>query len=152
MKKIYYFAFGSNMDQEQMKERCPDARVLKKVVLKNYKIAFTIFSPKRLCGCADILKSIGDEVWGILYEITEKDLETLDQIEMHPIKYKRFTTYVEDEFGKKYKVETYEVASKEGEFLKPSEHYLGLMIKASRTFNFPKAYSSKLKETEMIAV
>ena len=28
MKPIYYFAYGSNMDMEQMRRRCPDAKCI----------------------------------------------------------------------------------------------------------------------------
>lgn len=145
-----YFAYGSNMDRTQMKERCPDSKLIGKAVLHNYKIAFTIFSPKRQCGCADILSSVNSEVWGLLYDISEKDLENLDIAECHPDKYKRFQVVVEDVSGEEYTVETYEVVKKEGAFLKPSKHYLGLMQEAAREFDFPEKYQEMLKMLEHI--
>ena len=33
MKTIYYFAYGSNMDMEQMRRRCPDAKCIDTAVL-----------------------------------------------------------------------------------------------------------------------
>lgn len=145
---IYYFAYGSNMDQEQMKERCPDSKIIGKAVLKDYKIAFTIFSTKRNCGCADIINSINDEVWGILYEVSENDINNLDKAEVHPIKYRRFLTTVEDELGNEYKSEVYKVVTREGDFLKPSKHYLGLMINAAKVFDFPETYQRIIGEVE----
>ena len=147
---IYYFVYGSNMDQNQMSERCPDSALVCKVVLKNYRIAFTIYSPKRNCGCADIVKDIGSEVWGLLYKISENDLKRLDEAENHPDKYCRFTTSVKDEFGNKYSTETYEVASKEGDFLKPSDHYLGLMKYAAKKFSFPDSYQEVLNNIDVL--
>jgi len=143
-----YFAYGSNMNREQMKERCPDSVLIGKAVLSNYKIAFTIFSKKRNCGCADIIPSDGDEVWGLLYKISPEDLKKLDREEGHPKHYKRFQVFVTNEHGKDYFVETYEVAAKEGEFLKPSKHYLGLMRETASRFNFPEAYQSLLSRVE----
>lgn len=145
-----YFAYGSNMNQEQMRERCPDSKLITKVVLKDYKIAFTIFSPKRSCGCADILNSTGDEVWGLLYDISENDLKNLDVAEACPDKYYRSSVVVQDELGQRYYAEAYKVAKKESDFLKPSKHYLGLMLNAAQDFDFPASYTAFLKAIETI--
>ena len=40
MKDRYYFAYGSNMNLEQMKYRCPAAEVVENVRLENYRLAF----------------------------------------------------------------------------------------------------------------
>ena len=141
-----YFAYGSNMDQAQMRERCPDSKLIGKAVINGYKIAFTIFSPKRHCGCADILKSEGERVWGLLYEISDSDLASLDMYEAHPHKYRRFTVDVKDDAGTTYVAETYEVAAKEGEFIKPSKHYLGIMQQAAKDFDFSTEYILTLSE------
>ena len=34
MKEIYYFAYGSNMNLDQMEYRCPDAEVVENVRLE----------------------------------------------------------------------------------------------------------------------
>ncbi len=144
-----YFAYGSNMNQEQMNERCPESRLIGKAVLKDYKIAFTIFSPKRQCGCADVIPSKGSEVWGIMYEVTNNDLKNLDMAENHPDKYRRTTLFVFDDDNKKYSVEIYVVANKESDFIKPSDHYIGLMKKAAKNFSFPDKYRLELERFEI---
>lgn len=40
MKKKYYGAYGSNLNIEQMAQRCPGATIVGKVVLKNYRLLF----------------------------------------------------------------------------------------------------------------
>ena len=40
MEERYYFAYGSNMNLEQMKYRCPAAEVVENVRLENYRLAF----------------------------------------------------------------------------------------------------------------
>ena len=40
MKDRYYFAYGSNMNLEQMKYRCPAAEVVENVRLEDYRLAF----------------------------------------------------------------------------------------------------------------
>ncbi len=139
-----YFAYGSNMDKTQMKERCPGSVLLGKAVLDGYKIAFTIFSPKRNCGCADIVEAAREEVWGLLYEVSASDLKSLDKAENHPYKYKRFRINVTDGSGVIHSSETYKVVKREGKFLKPSKHYLRLMQEAAKNFEFPDDYRSVL--------
>ena len=41
----YYFSYGSNLCQEQMKERCSTAFSIGKAVLSNYQLCFEIQRP-----------------------------------------------------------------------------------------------------------
>ena len=137
----YYFAYGSNMDERQMKERCPDSKLIRKAVLKNYRLAFTIYSQKRKCGCADIIKSKGDKVYGLLYTVTESDLNTLDRFEGHPIHYKRFQIKLDNDIL----AETYEVVNKEVLHQVPSKEYLKLLTESAKNHRFPEKYQNFLK-------
>ena len=40
MKETYYFAYGSNMNLDQMAYRCPAASVVEKVKLEGYRLTF----------------------------------------------------------------------------------------------------------------
>jgi gamma-glutamylcyclotransferase (GGCT)/AIG2-like uncharacterized protein YtfP len=144
----YYFAYGSNMDQQQMKERCPESKLLGKGIVLGYKLVFTIYSPKRKCGCADIVSSPKDEVWGLIYSVSENDLKRLDEYEKAPISYKRIQVEVMDESGNKVKAETYEVVNKSPEYLKPSRDYLSKLTTAAKTFSFPEKYQKMLNNFE----
>lgn len=139
-----YFAYGFNLDQDKIKERCPDSKLIGKAVLKEYKIAFTFLSRKTGYGCADILFSPGDEVWGLLYEISQNDLRGLDKAEGYPLEYIRLRVEVIDEQGQKRMAEVYKVRIVEGAFIEPSREYLAIMQKASLDFNFPEHYRSTL--------
>lgn len=146
---VSYFAYGSNQDETQMKERCPSAELVGKFVLKNYKLSYSIYSPKRKCGCADVIKSDGDEVWGLVYKITTEDLIKLDGFEAHPIKYKRFTTNVENEQGEQKTVELYEVVEKSKEQIPPSREYHEILIRAAEKYNYPDAYRNLLDSIQI---
>ena len=52
---MIYFAYGSNMDEARMRQRCSSARFLFKAKLPNFRLAFTRFSRTNGCGAADIL-------------------------------------------------------------------------------------------------
>jgi gamma-glutamylcyclotransferase len=147
---IYYFAYGSNMDQRQMKERCPDSVLLGKAVAKNYQLVFTIFSPKRLCGCADIVASKNNSVWGLLYLLLPEDLARLDIYEGHPVHYKRFTVSVVDDLGKIIQAETYEVVNKTFNKFLPSKDYKEKISNASHKHKFPKEYEMYIQRLKTI--
>ena len=64
MEERYYFAYGSNMNLEQMKYRCPAAEVVENVRLENYRLAFRGRAPGN--GVATVLPEKGSCVEGVL--------------------------------------------------------------------------------------
>ena len=146
---MYYFAYGSNMDERQMKDRCPDSIVVGREVLKDYKLSFTIFSPKRKCGCADIVQDQGDEVWGVLYAVTEEDLKKLDECEGHPVHYKRCTVSVVSDVGM-IQAAAYEVAKKSANEFLTSKNYKEKIALAAEKFNFPQKYVAQVLQMQTI--
>lgn len=84
-----YFAYGSNMNLEQMKKRCPSAQPIGIAVLADHQICFTHFSKKWDSAVADIKHCAGKQVWGILYLLSSEDLSNLDRFEGAPTIYKR---------------------------------------------------------------
>ena len=71
----YYFAYGSNLWRQQICERCPDHQAFGLGSLKDYRW----FISAR--GFANIMKSQGDQVLGIVYMISLRDEESLDEFE-----------------------------------------------------------------------
>ena len=78
---MLYFAYGSNLDWEQMKKRCPSARFLCVARLAGHKLAFTRLSDRRQCGTADVVQARGSDVWGVVYRLDECDFGPLDEYE-----------------------------------------------------------------------
>ncbi|MFA6158035.1 MAG: gamma-glutamylcyclotransferase family protein [Candidatus Paceibacterota bacterium] len=140
---IFYFAYGSNMDEKQMRERCPDARFVSVARLDDFKLDFTIHSPKRQCGCADVVFARGEKTYGILYEMSAADILRLDGFESVPTAYIRNTKGVKSADGKMHKAFVYEVADKK-EFIAPSADYLNLILNAAQKHSFPKDYTQGL--------
>ena len=58
-----YFAYGSNLNIEQMKSRCPDSVGVSTAVLSGWKLVERTY--------ADIEPAAGECVTGALYEISE---------------------------------------------------------------------------------
>lgn len=68
-----YAAYGSNLHIQQMKERCPDSRVIAKGFIKGYELEFRVV--------ATIKPSPGKLVPVVLWSISERDEIALDRYE-----------------------------------------------------------------------
>jgi gamma-glutamylcyclotransferase (GGCT)/AIG2-like uncharacterized protein YtfP len=75
---MLYFAYGSNMDWNQMRDLCTSSRFAGIAVLQDHKLAFTRKSVKRGCGVADVVAQDGAHVWGVVYDIADLDVGKLD--------------------------------------------------------------------------
>lgn len=172
----YYFAYGSNMDVEQMRRRCPDSKRVGVAVLDDHKIAFTRFSANRNSAAADVLVSPGKQVWGILYEVSSADLEKLDVAEGVPTAYRRselsvslFRRYKSSDFSNdeedslfrlsnermgvysSLNAFVYEVQRKEGGLV-PSLEYLSILQDAAFDNYFPRDYQLELNKFSIPAI
>ena len=144
----YYFAYGSNMDQKQMQERCGEVEVKGVAYLNNHDLVFNIFSPKRKCGCADVIQKKKSKVYGILYTLTNEALKKLDMYESVPIAYirERKRIVVGD-----VTVRAFLYISTKKEKHLPSKEYMKQIIEGARTMTLPSEYIQKLMNTETIA-
>ncbi len=76
------FAYGSNMDLVQMRERCPGS-LLSPVVAeaRGWKLCFPRRSDGRKGGIGSITEDKSASVWGVVFSVTQQDLERLDRFE-----------------------------------------------------------------------
>ncbi len=139
---MIYFAYGSNMDHEQMQTRCPGHRVIGTVRLPNYALAFTRWSRSWNSGTADILPERGKEICGVLYDLTLDDLKRMDKFADYPNSYIRQDVFVEMD-GETLPALTY-VAIRQGVFL-PSRAYLSKMIQGAEKNKVSERYLGFLK-------
>ena len=141
-----YFAYGSNLDTGQMRERCPSAAPLGIGKLSGHRLAFSRFSRTRGCGVADIIPGDEDDVWGLVYDLSEADLTgKLDHYEGYPHKYTRLVLTVEMVEGVRLEAWVYSVVDKR-EHVAPDDHYLDIMRSAAAELGFPAAYRSMLDD------
>ena len=100
-----YFAYGSNINLDQMAHRCPDATPLGPVLLPNYELRFRGNDHGR--GVATIVRCQGAETWGVLWKLTPECELSLNRYEGFPIVYDKQNIMVCDEAGKRHRVMTY---------------------------------------------
>ena len=88
-----YFAYGSNLCVTQMTHRCPDATNPRPALLTDHDWLIN----QR--GVATIEPFAGTHVHGVLWQITDHDLATLDKAEGVPVRYRRDVLTVRTDDG-----------------------------------------------------
>jgi len=125
---MYYFAYASNLNQKQMRERCPDSKPSFRANLPNYKLVFVGWSRQLRGGKASIRLFKGEKVLGAIYEISEQCLKQLDKYESP---YDRLKVTVFDEDGEPVEAITY-INKGQSEETKPSAEYLSVIQQGYR--------------------
>lgn len=144
MSRLLYFAYGSNLDYNQMRRRCPGAKVVSRAKLPGFRLAFTRFSGTRRCGVADIIESAQDAVEGVVYSIGQEDAERLDRFEgVGQACYDRIDVSVFCPDGQTLNAFAYK-AREQGEFL-PSRAYLNQIIDGARRHRLSPEYIAMLE-------
>ena len=104
MEENLYFAYGSNLDLEQMAQRCPDALLVGPVTLQNYELQF------RGSGFATVAPKKGSVVYGLVWKLTPQCEQSLDRYEGYPRHYTKETVTVKDAAGTEIPVMVYIMA------------------------------------------
>ena len=133
---MYYFAYGSNMNWEQMQRRCPSTRFVCVASLKDYRFAIARHSRLRNCGTANIFADSGSEVWGIVYDVSEPDLIILDSFEDG---YRREKLFVCASGNSQNSLEVLVyIAEKEDTVPLPNPEYKRLILDGSKALEYPR--------------
>jgi len=134
---FYYFAYGSNMNHEHMKHRCPKAKYQGKFELKGYELVFR--------GVADVQPNKDKSVLGGLYLITRDCEKALDVYEGYPTLY---TKVIHNDWYEKdgelfsKKIMFYSMVDKDVVY-PPFQGYLNTIIDGYKHCEIP---TDKLKE------
>lgn len=148
--KIFYFAYGSNMNPQRMivREAFFTERVGAK--LPGYKLVFN-FRRSRNPGesAANIVPDPGDCVEGALYLTDEDALSKLDVFEGCPNHYRREEVTVVTKDGREIKALVY-IANddKTADGLKPSKEYLGHLLAGQDLLS--ENYYNNLQNTQTL--
>ena len=135
---MYYFAYGSNMNHDQMKERCSNSNFVKRVFLKGYRFVYDGNSRNRAGPVANIIPSLNRTVYGGLFEIDKDDLASLKG---HEKNYKKTRINVEDEESNSYRAVVYlRDKQKKG---KPNGLYRKIVIQGAKDCGLMSDYIMK---------
>lgn len=136
-----YFAYGSNLDFLHFKSRCPSAIFSEKAFLEDYKLTFPQYDIEWKGGVAGIIPSEKSIVEGVIYTISDKDLDILDSYEdVAKGDYRREYMTLKNIENREVGAWTYVPKGMGNIFCKPTKAYKSLIINGAIQNNFSKSY------------
>lgn len=142
MKK-YYLAYGSNLNLEQMRYRCPTAKVVGTAIIKDYEL---LFKGSKTGAYLTIEKCEGEYVPVGVWEVTPEDEVSLDRYEGYPSFYYKTEMMVGLKLpsGKHRKVNAFVYIMHEDRTLGiPSPYYVRTCLNGYFAFGFKREHLIK---------
>jgi cation transport regulator ChaC len=132
-----HFAYGSNMDRAAMARRCPGAVALGRTILDNHRFIITAD------GYASVQRAPGEQVHGVLWRLTPRDLAALNAYEgLDSGLYTRVMMPVRSDERRVSAMVYLGRSRREG---KPKPGYMESVIDAARAAHLPLAYIQHLQ-------
>jgi gamma-glutamylcyclotransferase (GGCT)/AIG2-like uncharacterized protein YtfP len=132
------FAYGSNMDEEQMRDRCPDATAVRTARLLSY--LFIINSR----GVATVVPAGSSTVHGVLWRITAECEARLDRYEGV-----KWGTYTKETLGVKAEdgqaIEALVYVARDSEPGEGRDGYVERIVAAAEHQGLPASYIEELR-------
>lgn len=129
------FAYGSNLDAEQMLRRCPSSRLAGAATLDGYRLGFAgrsaLWEGRAV---ATVEKCPGSRVPGLLWLISPSDLKRLDGFEGVPAAYRRQQVIVDADAGRALSALAYIRQGGAGGI--PSARYFAVITRAYVKYGF----------------
>jgi gamma-glutamylcyclotransferase (GGCT)/AIG2-like uncharacterized protein YtfP len=156
---MLYFAYGSNLDPDQMRARCPDCRTVGVASLPDHRLTFPLHFEPWGGGTAGVAHAHGDTVWGVVYELSEADLAALDSFEgwkgpgdHHNLYDRDLVTVVltradDGSIPRRVRATTYFARTLNP--MPPSRRYLDVILKGARHHRLPPEYIEWLESVEV---
>lgn len=136
--KRFCFAYGSNMDKRQMEERCPDAVSVSMATLRGYRFIINTH------GVATVVPDTSGVVYGILWNISKRDEESLDVYEgVRCGIYRKDYVDIETQDGKLPLVLIY--IARDSNIGNPGDGYMERIISYSEEHRLPEKYIEELR-------
>jgi len=138
----YYAAYGSNLNIEQMKMRCPGAKVVGRAIIFNYELLFRGTSKNH--SYLTIEPSKGSRVPVAIWKINEKNEQALDFYEGYPRIYIKenfkLTMHLIKNCKKTKIIEAFVyIMDDDNNYIEvPSDYYLNSCLKGYDYFEFDK--------------
>lgn len=158
---MWYFAYGSNLNTRAVSEWCrhfghrpPSLRPGKPAVLDNYRLCFPIYSEYWGGGTADIVYDPGKYVAGVLFDLSEAEMKTLDLKVQRKLDssgreigvYKRIEVKVSPlARGEPITAITYQGTNADRFHIPPTQHYMDLVIQGAYSYGLSMMWVAYLQ-------
>jgi len=147
-KTFLYFAYGSNMLTQRIRINNPSARFQSLGRLHHHKLDFNHKSKRWGGAVATIEEEEGNEVWGVLWQLSIDDLPKLDKQEGVPKLYRRKEVEVDIEGSGLTKAVTYQLTVPKLDDRRPSKIYRQVILNGAAEHSLPDHYRKKLEDIE----
>ena len=138
-----YAAYGSNLDPNQMRERCPHSPSRGPGWLEGWRLTFGGEDLGWEGSLATVVEDPGSRVFVMLYDVSTKDESVLDEIEFATTRlYNKIRVRVQTLDGA-HLAWLYVLDGYEGGL--PSARYLGVMADAAERAGAPDDYVAELR-------
>jgi len=144
-----YFAYGSNLSTARIHVSNPSARKVDVGKLTDYRLDFDYFSLRWKGAAATIMPEKGHHLYGVLWELDNEHLESLDIqegvekgiYEVHPVQ-------VEIPNGELIQARCYKLIQPPEKDKRPSKVYLDVILKGANENGLPEEYIKYLQGIE----
>ena len=145
-EEIWYFAFGSNMHDDVFRgRRRMNPREWRVGRIADYRLRFNLEGrPRGRAAPANIEPCPGEEVWGVVWRITRRDLLRLNSTEGVPGGYYRPVWLAAEDADRRPLRAVAYVASGGETDGEPSLRYIGLLREGARAHGLPERWVEKL--------
>lgn len=155
MTSIQYFAYGSNMLTERLRVRCKSATVRCTAAIDGYRLVFTKKS-RDGSGKATIYpcREEGCRVYGVVFDLDESELPTLDRFEGTGRGYDRVENLRAHVYGMESPLEVITYIAGPGytdKNLKAYDWYVGLVAAGARQHMLPSEYVAAIEAVPSVA-
>jgi gamma-glutamylcyclotransferase (GGCT)/AIG2-like uncharacterized protein YtfP len=140
--KTFYFAYGSNMNQEQMAKRCPGSELGPLARLTGWRY----FINGR--GYAGVEESPADHALGCLWSLDDEHVAALDRYEGVKGNYYSKETLEVEQLEDGSKVSALVYLSVNREYGIPTSDYQGIVVSGAREIGLPADYLAILESWE----
>lgn len=143
-----YFAYGPDMDPEVLRSRGGRPKAVAVARLADHKLAFFGRTPTWDSGMETVVKTPGEEAWGVLYDLGTAGWDNLDTWMDARLDgagtYFHFPAEVVDLSGTTHRVRLYK-KNMQGDPTLPSVEYLDLVVGGAGQQGLPLAYVDRLR-------
>ena len=137
----YYISYGSNLNINQMKRRCPTARVIGTGFIEDYEL---LFKGSKTGGYLTIEKAEGKSLPVAIWKVTELDEQALDRYEGYPTFYYKADVEIDIKgikTGKEYRKKAFVyIMHEDRDVGMPSKYYVMTCLEGYKTFGFSPKY------------
>lgn len=135
LNKKYYIAYGSNLNHDQMKRRCPDAKLIGTGIINDFQL---VFKGSKNNGYATVEPSKNSQVPAGVYEISDNDEMNLDVYEGYPKFYSKKQMTISN--GTQHMQAMIYVMNDNQAYAVPSQYYFGVVKEGYKDCHLDEKY------------